>query len=617
MLGHSVNPRSSDHRKDLSALPGKVTTGNPPLPSALLKTFWGDFISPHRKAWIKVAGLIVLNVLLQLPLPLLTMYIIDRAVTPKNPGVLTIIGTILIAVTIIRHISSYFAETISLKLKEEITLTIEMTLIRHLQRLPLSFFADKHSGYLQNRVMSDSRSVEGALVRSFVTLVVEGFSLIAVMSLILLIRFDLGLLLLIFLAPFAYVRYYANDRMRQLSKEVQETQALASTIVYEGFTGIRTIKAYQREDFYSKLINSWLARLRDSYVKTNWFGVLSSVGASFFTSMCVVIVLWYGCYLVIQGGATLGRVIGVYSYLGFLYGPINTIVGTNLRINQSRAAIQRIYEFLSLPQECEAGVSLQSVKGTIEFRNISFGYAKGCEVLHNVNFTVPAGSITAIVGRTGAGKSTLVNLLLRFYEPQDGTILLDGTDIQQIATSSLRKNIGTVDQHALMFDGTIMKNIQFGNPESSPDEIIRASKLSYADEFIERLPNGYETSVGERGIGLSAGQCQRIALARAFLKNPEILILDEAVSSIDSQSEQYIQQALVPLLHSRTTILIAHRLSSLMLADHVIVLNEGRVVEQGSHRQLVELNGHYAKLFQEQFEVQTKVEAQPQGAIYV
>jgi ABC-type multidrug transport system fused ATPase/permease subunit len=211
----------------------------------------------------------------------------------------------------------------------------------------------------------------------------------------------------------------------------------------------------------------------------------------------------------------------------------------------------------------------------------------------------------------------LVNLLLRFYDPQQGSILLDGTDIRQIAIRSLRKVIGVVDQHALMFDGTILKNIQFGNVQSTPDEIIRASRHSYADEFIARLPNGYETSVGERGVRLSAGQCQRIVLARAFLKNPDILVMDEAVSSIDSQSEQYIQQALIPLLRNRTTILVAHRLSSLMLADHVIVLDEGRVVEQGSHRQLVELNGHYAKLFQEQFEVEAKVEARPEGAVYV
>lgn len=584
---------------------------------ALLGRFFRDFMRPHRKAWACVAALVVFNVLLQLPLPLFTMYMIDHAVTPKNPGLLTVLGVVLIAFVIARHVSNYLTETLTLRLKEDIILVIQLTLIRHMQRLPLTFFSDKHSGYLQSRVMNDARGVEGALVRNFVTLFVEGFSFLAVMTLILFMRLDLGLLLLVFLVPFAYIRYYANERMRILSKQMQETQALASTIVYEGFAGIRTIKAYQREDFYAGIIKSWLDRLRKTYIDTNWFGILSSVGASFFTSLCLAVVLWYGCNLVIKGEATLGRIIGVYSYLGFLYGPINTFVATNLRIHQSAAAIQRIYEFLTAPQESGGGAQLQGIRGKIEFRNVSFAYSDDQDVLRDVSFTIWPGSVVAIVGHTGAGKSTLVNLLLRFYESHRGQILLDDVDVQQIAIGSLRSIMGIVDQQALMFNGTVLENIRFGNPESSFDEIVHASKLSYAHEFIERLLNGYDTFVGERGLRLSAGQCQRIALARVFLRDPQILILDEAVSSIDSESERYIHQALVPLLGRRTTVVIAHRLSSLMLADHVIVLEHGRVVEQGSHRQLLEANGPYTRLFHEQFELQDKVEARAEGAVHV
>ena len=575
-------------------------------PFSLIAQFARDFLRLYTGSCIAVGILMVLSVLLQLPIPILTMYVIDHTVAARNFDLLAQVTLLLAGLVIAKHVFSYFNENLTLRLKENIILEIQKRLVSTIQRLPLSFFSGKHSTYLQSRVMNDSRAIEGALVRTLVSIAVDGLTFIVGITLIMYIRYELGLLLFVFLLPFAYIRYYANEKMRILSRDMQEATAVSSAVISESFAGIRTIKAYLREDFQEDVVTGQLKGLRDIYIKTNWFGVLSTVGTSFLTSLSITFVLWYGCRSVMTGHMTLGQVFAVLAFLSFLYGPVNSFVAANLRIQQSAAAIQRIYEFLKEPKERSDGKRLDKVKGQIEFRDVSFAYDGINNVLDNVSFNIEPGKALALVGRTGAGKSTLVNLLLGFYSPQKGAVLLDGHNINDLSLETVRESIGVVDQQTFLFSGTILENIRFGKPEASFEEVVAASKQSYADEFIERLPEGYQTRVGERGVRLSGGQCQRIALARMFLKNPQILILDEAVSAIDSESERYIQRALVPLISTRTTIVIAHRLSSLLLADHVIVIEQGRVVEQGFHQNLMQADGPYANLFHEQFKAQLK-----------
>lgn len=575
-------------------------------PFTLIKQFAGDFLRLYAGSCIAVGVLMVLCVLLQLPIPMLTMYIIDHTVSVKNVDLLTKVALLLAALVVAKHLFSYFNETLTLRLKENIILEIQKRLVSTIQRLPLSFFSGKHSTYLQSRVMNDSRAIEGALVRTLVSIAVDGLTFLVGITLIMYIRYELGLVLCVFLLPFAYIRYYANEKMRVLSRDMQEASAVSSAVMSESFAGVRTIKAYLREDFQGGIVEGRLKELRDIYVKTNWFGVVSTVGTSFLTSLSVTFVLWYGCRSVMMGRMTLGEVFAVLAFLNFLYGPVNSFVAANLRIQQSASAIQRIYEFLKEPRERQSGTKLERVQGKIEFRDVSFAYDGNTDVLEKVSFSIKPGTAVAIVGRTGAGKSTLVNLLLGFYSARSGSVLLDDNDINNLSLETVRESIGVVDQQTFLFSGTILENIRFGKPDATLEEVISASRLSYADEFIERFPEGYETRVGERGVRLSGGQCQRIALARMFLKDPQILILDEAVSAIDSESERYIQRALVPLISSRTTIVIAHRLSSLLLAEHVIVIEHGKVVEQGLHQNLMEAEGPYANLFHEQFHAQLK-----------
>jgi ABC-type multidrug transport system fused ATPase/permease subunit len=575
-------------------------------PFSLIAQFARDFLLLYTGSCIAVGILMVLTVLLQLPIPILTMYVIDHTVAARNVDLLAQVTLLLAGLVIAKHVFSYFNETLTLRLKENIILEIQKRLVSTIQRLPLSFFSGKHSTYLQSRVMNDSRAIEGALVRTLVSIAVDGLTFVVGITLIMYIRYELGLLLFVFLLPFAYIRYYANEKMRILSRDMQEKTAVSSAVISETFAGIRTIKAYLREDFQEDIVTNKLKGLRDIYIKTNWFGVISTVGTSFLTSLSITFVLWYGCRSVMTGHMTLGQVFAVLAFLNFLYGPVNSFVAANLRIQQSAAAIQRIYEFLKEPKERSDGKRLDKVKGKIEFRDVSFAYDNVSDVLQNVSFHVEPGKALALVGRTGAGKSTLVNLLLGFYNPNKGAVLLDGHNINDLSLETVRESIGVVDQQTFLFSGTILENIRFGKPDATFEEVVAASKQSYADEFIERLPEGYDTRVGERGVRLSGGQCQRIALARMFLKNPQILILDEAVSAIDSESERYIQSALVPLISTRTTIVIAHRLSSLLLADHVIVIEQGRVVEQGFHQHLMQADGPYANLFHEQFKAQLK-----------
>lgn len=544
----------------------------------------------------------VLSVGLQLPSPILTMYVIDRVLPLKNLTLLNAIIGLLVGLTLVRHVFSYINETATLRLRELIIMEVQKRLTLHVQRLPLSFFTDKQSSYLQSRVMSDGRAIEGVLVKSLASLAINFLVFLAGLVFVLLIRYQVLFLFALFLVPFALVRYYGNKRMRELSRDLQETTALSSAFIAESFAGVRVIKSYVREEFQQGMITERLEGLRKIFVKTNLVAVFSTVATSLLTAMNAAFILWYGSRKVLAGQMTLGEVVAILSMFSFFYQPINELVAANLKFLQAATSVKRIYEFFGQAPERRTGRSIAGrCLGRIEFANVNFSYIPGQPVLRDVNLVIEPGGHVALVGRSGAGKSTLVNLLLGFYNPASGFILVDDAPISELSLDSLRQNIGIVDQSAFLFSGSIIDNVRLGKPDATYQEVVEACRLSHADEFIARLSDGYDTIVGERGVRLSGGQCQRIALARMFLKDPAILVLDEAVSSVDSESEAYIQGAIRRLMASRTTIIIAHRLSSVLSADDIVVLEEGRIVEQGTHQSLLEKNESYARLFREQF----------------
>jgi ABC-type multidrug transport system fused ATPase/permease subunit len=460
-------------------------------------------------------------------------------------------------------------------------------------------------------MMNDSRAIEGALVRTVITVAINALTFVIGAAIILAIHYEVGFVLLFAAIPFAYIRYFANQRMRDLSKEMQEKQATTSAAVSERLAGIATIKAFGQEKLQGDIVARQLGALRDVYVKTNIYGIVSTVGTSFVSSLSITFVMWYGINQVIDGAMTLGEVVGILSLLNFLYVPINNLIAANISIQQATTAIQRIYEFLGERAEQSTDKGLKIERGDIQFKHVHFGYQPDRPIFRDFNLSIKPNETIALVGHSGAGKSSLVRMLLRFYEAREGQVLIDGHDVRDIDLAHLRAEVGIVDQQTFLFTGTVLDNIRLGLPDADMESVISAAKAAHAHDFISALPDGYDTRVGERGMTLSGGECQRIALARMFLRNPRILILDEAVSAVDSQSETYIHKSLDALIRDRTTIVIAHRLSSLLLAKRIVLIDDGVLVEEGTHQELLTSQGAYARLFHQQFQSQIVKDQSP------
>lgn len=577
--------------------------------------FLRECLLPQWRACITAGLLIILSVLLQFVFPLLAKDVIDQVADQKGPSNLSLLIGILICAMIVTALVSFGNESLSLRIREKIIFSLEKRVLEHLHRLPLSFFTKQHSTYLQSRVMSDARAVEGLLIRSLLTMIISGMTFLIGATLVFSFRWEMGLSLLLIVVPYTFIRYHGNEKMRHYSMRMQEQQASASQCIAESFAGIRTTKAFGRESEQNEMLAASLEQLHNIYFETNRLGIVTSVGVTLVAGLGSAIVLGLGAWFIANGEMTVGDIFAVLILVSMTYSPVNSLISTNLSMQKAAISIERVYELLDIPEERKMGDNVETLTGSVDLRNIDFSYEEGMPVLTQINLSIPKGKKIALVGKTGAGKSTLLNLLLGFYQPDSGEILFDGRDARTISLKSLRRHIGIVDQQSMLFTGTIADNIRFGKPGATREEIESAARNAFVDDFIEKMPARYETVVGERGALLSGGQVQRVMLARMFLKNPSILILDEALAAVDSNSEALIQEALTRLLKGRTAILIAHRLSSLITADHVVVLDGGTIVEEGRHDELFSLGGHYMTLFNHQFDVKSELTKQePQFA---
>ena len=455
-----------------------------------------------------------------------------------------------------------------------------------------------------SNVTSDVGALQQAIVDNLISFMTEGVTLVGSLVFMFYLDWKLSLLTLIIVPVVLGLTNIFGKKLRSAGHEVQGRTADITAFLQEVISGVRVIRSFARETYEFKRFEQENQNNFDAAMKATKLTAVMGPMVEFAAAIAVVIILWYGGYSVVQGYITAGSLIAFLIYAINLSNPVKRLTQVYGNLQKAMAAGDRVIDILETEPHVKESVTakaLTNVQGDVEFDNVQFAYDEDNLALKGVNLTVKQGQTVAIVGPSGAGKSTIANLLPRFYDVTGGAIRIDGVDVRDVTFTSLRENIGLVPQDTMLFNASVRENILYGRLDATEQEIIDAAKAANAFEFIEKLPNGFDTIVGERGNSLSGGQRQRIAIARAILKNPSILILDEATSALDTESEKIVQEALERLMKNRTALVIAHRLSTIKHADHIVVLQQGCVVEEGTHDELLALNGLYSHLYSVQF----------------
>jgi subfamily B ATP-binding cassette protein MsbA len=586
---------------------------------------FAKYLKPYWLRGLKATFCMVLSVLLQLPRPLILMFLIDKVFVTGNRSLLNILCLVLLISTVLSAIINFLQTYILESFKQKVIFDIELDLFQHIERLPLNYFHDKESGYLTSRITADSNSIQGLLADTIVNFLRDSLTFLVSLVVLFFLHWKLALISLMILPVFAFSLNFFSGRLRRMSKVVQEAYAIVSNNIQESISGIFIVKSFLLELHEAKRVVKSLKYLIRNNIKRNLFGASTGISSGIVIGALGLIVIWYGGYEIIQGRLTIGQFVAFNSFLVYLFGPVQRLVNLNLGIQSSIASIERIFDILDLKPEEDlrskikpfnkkigilesidrVGINpkmgLSAQKNKVTFSGVTFSYDSSAPILNDVSFTVESGMSVAIVGRSGIGKTTLVNLLPRYYEPQQGKIFIDEHEIREISLNNLRQMVGIVSQDTFLFSSSVINNIRVGKLNATEKEVVEAAKLAQAHDFILKFAKGYETKVGERGIKLSGGERQRIAIARAILKDPKILILDEATSNLDSESERLIQKAIESLMKDRTTFIIAHRLSSILNVDEIIVLEQGKIVQKGKHTDLYNEDGVYKKFYDEQF----------------
>jgi subfamily B ATP-binding cassette protein MsbA len=518
-------------------------------------------------------------------------------------SVLTFIGVALFFIFLAKAALTYLQQVQMRYVSEGIQRDVRNGLYTHLQTLPLSFFTRRSTGEIMSRLGSDVETLGDASTELYRNALREPLNIVGLILLLFLIKWQLAFFSLIVLpgAILPIVKFGAKIRRR--GTRVQETRAELNTILQETISGVRIVKAFGMEEYEKRRYWDASDQVFRSFMRIWRVDALTSPVLEVLGSVGIVIAFWAGGYLVLNRSLTPGAFMAFLGALGSLYQPVKRIGQINNVIQRGMAGASRVFELMDLRSEVSErpdAVTLGRMQEGILFHDVSFGYEPDRVVLQGITLSAKLGEIVAIVGSSGAGKTTLVNLLPRFYDPTSGVITIDGVDIRRVTIRSLREQMGIVTQDTILFDDTVFNNIAYGQRTVAPDKVVEAARIANAEEFIEALPKQYETRIGERGVRLSGGQKQRIAIARAIFKNPPLLILDEATSALDAESERLVQEALDRLMENRTTFVIAHRLSTIIRADKILVLDGGRLVEQGTHAALMARGGIYYRLYQSQ-----------------
>jgi subfamily B ATP-binding cassette protein MsbA len=521
----------------------------------------------------------------------------------NNMMLLYILPPAIVLVVALKGAFAYARDYLLGYIGQRIVNDIRDQLYSHLTSLSFSYYTRTPTGVLISRIINDVNLVQGALTRAPSSLVQGIFTLVAMTGYIIYTDWRLAAFSVLALPVLGFVFSKFSKRYRRVSTQMQEQYGELTMHLHETIAGMRIVKAFGMEGYENKrfakrnrgLFNSLMRGIKTSAISSPMMELINMTSAA--------LVIFVGGLWISQGRMTVGGFLSFMTALYLLYKPIKDLNSLNNVVQDGVAAAKRIYEVLDTEPEVknrDGAITLPRAFKTIEFRNLSFKYEEEL-VLKDVNLTIKTGETIAIVGKSGGGKTTLVNLIPRFYDVTGGAILIDGQDMRDVSIESLRSLMAIVTQQTILFNDTVKENIAYGDTTKSFDEVVSAARSAYADDFIRTLPRGYETVIGEAGVKLSGGQRQRVSIARALLKNAPILILDEATSSLDTQSEREVQKALDTLMQGRTSFVIAHRLSTIMNADRIIVLKHGRIVEQGRHQDLLALNGEYKNLYEQQF----------------
>ena len=557
-----------------------------------------NIIYPRR--WLLLLGLliIILNRLAGLVLPGSTKYLIDNIIGTGQYDMLKWLLLVVGGAVLVQATTSYFLTRLLSVEAQHLIAELRAKVQQHVIKLPIRYFDEHKTGELVSRIMTDVEGVRNLVGTGLVQLF--GGVLTAILSLVILININ-ALMTLYVLLPmivFGVIAMKAFGYIRPIFRKRGELNAEVTGRLTESLGGIRVIKGFNAEDYEVNVFKDGVNRLFQNVKTTLTSTSLVTSSSALLLGIASIIIMGVGSMQIAKGAMTVGDFFAFTLYLGFLVAPIVQMGNIGSQITEGLAGLDRMEEVLNSPVEDQGrAIQLHDIKGHLKLEDIEFAYEEDVPVLKGINIDMPPGSVTALVGTSGSGKSTIAGLTASFIEPDKGRVLIDGIALDTVSLTSYRQHLGVVLQDDFLFDGTIHDNIIFSKPTASQEEIDQAVKHAHIAEFADRFPEGLETIVGERGVKLSGGQQQRIAIARALLADPKILILDEATSSLDTESEALIQEGLKFLLAGRTTLVIAHRLSTIRRADQILVIEEGRIVERGNHDQLIEAGGRYHELY--------------------
>ncbi len=530
--------------------------------------------------------------------------VLDEIFLNKDEQLLWMIPLALVVIALIGGVANYGQTMLMRYVGQHIVADMQVELFHHIMHADLGMFNEQSSGRIVSRFTNDIQMMRHAVSSVLAGLAKEFLSLLVLVGLMFYQSWELSLVALVAFPLAIYPILRLGKRMRKVADGTQRELGEFTATLDETFQNVRVVKAYGREDYETDKARSGVFRLFTLYMKASRVQAAASPMMEAIGSLGIAVVIGYGGYQVIHGDSTPGEFFSFIAAMIMAYKPLRSLAGLNNQLQEGLAAANRFFgaldkkpEIVSQPKATELHVP----SGDIVIEDVSFDYNPHVSALRNVTLEVPAGKMVALVGASGSGKSTIMNLLLRFYDPTSGHIWVDGQEISQVTLPSLRQSIAIVTQEVMLFDDTVASNIAYGCPSATREEIEKAAKLAAAHEFITALPQGYDTKVGPGGVTISGGQRQRLCIARAFLKNAPILLLDEATSALDTESERMVQKALLNLMESRTALVIAHRLSTILHADRIYVLDHGRVVEQGTHETLLKKGGVYARLYDRQF----------------